>query len=1435
MGRHKNARNLTNIFLTHTRPRAREGGNSAKEAHKSLSIPGATRIPDIVVDDARQALRAPKWPQPSQASVLARKLIGWQSQVRHNRCLNQGQVFAKIKMSNETSTTTTLQGLPRNPKREAIDTMAGYDYQIWTSIEAWMMLGDDELIFLEGAEDIDQVGESDATSTQVRRTASKISLNTKYAREAIKNYWSTQEREGNGRHIQYRYVTTSEIALEQNADFAGSTGIEMWHHARHDGTAAEVMRRYLIGSLEATGTLLNFLETASTATLQEQLFRRFHWVTHMPTIDVVRESVLDRLEQRVADPRVSRFELSKVRDVLFAYCWERVKKGATDRVLSRAALDREIEKATTVHVALPLGAVSTMLSAALQLPALQQHVASIALLNAGIPEVPYPLLARPDLAATLTTALQRRQPTLLTGSVFKGKTTIAAVVATAFCAKAWWINLSDRSAAQVKDICTLLTQLIESPDAPTLIVLDDLSLNASHKRAYKDALRKLIHRAGTADKSLLLTAQGQSQDLSAEAQQDFNLRFIEVPPLQEKEIEAHCHALGCPTVADAQIWGALVAAQTGGHPRLVQVRLRELQEAGWPKLRANDLLGTSPAVQTARQLARSLFYESVLPAEAEYTYVAAEFTVRPTREMLLHLGDIVPGLSNAGDVIDKLSGKWLEVHASRRYRVTPILRAVVDENWTKARMQQAHVWLYDAILRCAELSPGDGASLIFHAFVARDGRRLAPAAMRLATMVDTDIKNEVYKQLSWLLALRPSTGPYIFPELPMASLMLRHLQFNVAVAEGSSDVKELMLGWRDEVDALDDPSMGSEVMFSMGLLVANVALPFAILVRCAASLQNTNSQIAEMAKETFLTAQSDAPKPGFPSNATVFQGYLALKANVIRSRADFRDVVAWLGTERDPHLIEQFDQIVEWPFVGTLGTFVHSAWVSDSRTEDVDWQEWIVTLREAWDVAVQRNARAFGREISKALSIIYGEYLSDWENASTVLTEAAVAFGDSPILAEQSANTHYVRGEYAAGLEVWDRLVGTFGESALTDPFAYRRAAICAAKLDDWPKAAKLFAAGADTLPAFSDIPTPCALLTDAAYACAHSGNWREASGYLSHAVLTLPPSASDEGDAQWQIVIQLMSATATLVMRRELGEFPTGSVMTQPGYASNPGLTKPELKPGQALRVQVLKAQVALNESYWPDASASLMHAAAGLTDGTYPSAQFFASRAMLQHQVVTGVDSNFILYMARFAASMVSASAQRGGAASPEQVRSSLEPIMHGFAIIGLLFADDRAGELVESWIAETGEGIISAEWLAQLKSGLLSPINAAGIDVRPLRTSAAQAGAALAVLISKNGTPRLMAEAQGYITRFLNQRSCLDPATGPYRLLVARKFATHWRESLSSPQLFIAPRLSLAPLSAAINALGKGEGSLGELLSAVGFATGVALDEISSALRE
>ena len=110
--------------------------------------------------------------------------------------------------------------LPRDHSREALHALGGYDYQMWASIESWLMLNDGEVLFLEGTEDIDRVGGADVTTFQVKRLAATISLNTRNARTAIKNFWAAKLR-ASGRVVRFVYLTTSTVALEENAAFGG--------------------------------------------------------------------------------------------------------------------------------------------------------------------------------------------------------------------------------------------------------------------------------------------------------------------------------------------------------------------------------------------------------------------------------------------------------------------------------------------------------------------------------------------------------------------------------------------------------------------------------------------------------------------------------------------------------------------------------------------------------------------------------------------------------------------------------------------------------------------------------------------------------------------------------------------------------------------------------------------------------------------------------------------------------------------------------------------------------------------------------------------------------------------------------------------------------------------------------------------------------------
>jgi len=80
--------------------------------------------------------------------------------------------------------------LQNDPNREAVAALRGYKYQILYSVLAWITLDDDDILYLEGAEDFDHINTHRATTVQIKETkgSGNITLRTKSVVEAICNY-----------------------------------------------------------------------------------------------------------------------------------------------------------------------------------------------------------------------------------------------------------------------------------------------------------------------------------------------------------------------------------------------------------------------------------------------------------------------------------------------------------------------------------------------------------------------------------------------------------------------------------------------------------------------------------------------------------------------------------------------------------------------------------------------------------------------------------------------------------------------------------------------------------------------------------------------------------------------------------------------------------------------------------------------------------------------------------------------------------------------------------------------------------------------------------------------------------------------------------------------------------------------------------------------
>uniref|UniRef100_UPI0035AED875 hypothetical protein n=1 Tax=Hylemonella sp. TaxID=2066020 RepID=UPI0035AED875 len=496
-------------------------------------------------------------------------------------------------------------------RRQAVASIAGSVYQAWCSIDAWLRLADaGQVIFLEGAEDFDLVGgEGGDVAVQIKRNVGSISLGNAKAHEALENFWALIEREPE-REVYMHYLTTSSTAMELDANFGGIRGLDAWRAARTSPELASAVAHYVALKLSPASGLRQFLLSASPEDLKKKIFLRFHWFTGQPDIDAVKRSVEDRISVLLSNQHLTTSLTSKVRVQLESRFWEVITENSSSlRCLTFGDLLRQVEHATTTYLPLPVDKLPEILGG------VSPGLGLLKLLIQKTPRPPAPLISRPELTRQISMAVSERRAVLLTGTVYKGKTTIAQQVAQSLCPEAWWVNLTERRPDQIDNVLLALAGEIDRGMGPGLVVIDDLDISPQAHRVYRDSLALVLHRARESGSGIVVTAQGASSE-SAQISAIERLDVVDVPELSQEEVKSLCIQEGCSDEY-ADFWSLAIQTHTRGHPKLVQVRLIELSERGWPRPIASDLVSPSPAAQTARQISRRLLSQSVAPEVAE--------------------------------------------------------------------------------------------------------------------------------------------------------------------------------------------------------------------------------------------------------------------------------------------------------------------------------------------------------------------------------------------------------------------------------------------------------------------------------------------------------------------------------------------------------------------------------------------------------------------------------------------------------------------------------------------------------------------------------------------------------------------------------------------------------------------------------------------------
>ena len=1270
---------------------------------------------------------------------------------------------------------------------------------------------------------------------QVKRNTGTISLGAAKAHVALENFWILASKDIH-RKIEFHYLTTSLMAMEKDAKFGSKKGIDVWRAAQTNTELANEVTEYLITKLDTSSLLMEFLTSATPEIIQERLIRRFHWLTDQPGLDVVKRSVDDRIAVLLSEQRRALSLIPNVRKFLESRFWELILEPSSDRrCLTLGELLRQFEAATTTYLPVPVDRLVDLISNA------NPGLGLFNLLLEKAPCPPEPLLRRPELILRLETLVTHRKVVLITGTVHKGKTTVAQLVCSTLCPEAWWINLTGRQFDQIDNIFMVLSNRIDKGDCPSLVIIDDLDLSHAAHQVYKDSLALVFHRAKMLGRGIILTAQGGTSD-SAIVQEFKNVELLEVPELSSEETEALCIEHGCP-IEISGTWGFLITAWTKGHPKLVQVRLSELSARNWPIPDANEISTQSLAVTSARQMARQLLRESASGPIAELVYLISECSVLMHRSIAIRLAETIDGLINAGDIIDNLTGKWLERIDGQWFRTTELIKGVAVKVWSPEKYKWAHILLHDAIKKKNTLNPSEAAALLFHAFIGGEPLRLALTAIKLQIIDNIEAKQEIERQLLWLPFVAIESGQAIVADAT-AGAALRGLQFRVASTIDAEVLPQICALWADEINKIPHPELmhANQAMrwLSIGFS-ENRKVPLQLRLEAIMGIPTLNSEILEIREEYGKKFSTIAKAlDGFPEDGTMSQAILLCAGRTVCDLNSLEELLQWLDNIATQDIRQEFEAMLEWPIVQTLGAFIQGAW-SAFHEQTKDWEPWIDLLERVNDYAKRRDSPRFGREAAKAKATILTEYLGRDRDALTVIDEAEETFGISTILMEQRANVLYQVRDDESVLEIWSRLTSDAATISVLDPFAYRRAGISAARLKQWDKSAQIFRAAANSIQPGSFELTKFGLQIDAALAISLGGDQAIAAKILADAVLSLPPIAAKEGDERWEAV-QRAAATVCNIIENSLWKNTKANPRLEPGNASSPELKVEKAKPGQAARSEMLRAQsLHLILTILKDPP-ELIQELELLASSKFFSVRWIATEARLAMAYSMGTGSNFVEALLAFdkASADLSENIQQGRSLitaddGPKSNPPTVAPERwFGLLCAGVICAGANLNEKLEVWCDESSrllgreailtKNIRSLQKGASLSSELLLPSIVSEATPPPLRFGAA------AQLLRRMLTAEETLKTQALLTSALVSDISFS-RQALFNREVARCFAGYWRTHAQNSFQFYAPKTSVPILLDALDGVEHGNGTLKNVLVSAASALRQPLGEFMS----
>ena len=166
----------------------------------------------------------------------------------------------------------TIQG---DSNREAVDALEGYAYQIYLSAIAWVQLDENEILFLEVAEDFAVVANDELEAQQVKKKTRSLTLNSPEAATALDGLVQLHNCNP-GHRVRLVFHTTAKAGKEHKKDrILGKGGLEYWRAVQNNADPGPLRKRVL--SLNLRSETKSFITELSDEQFVDKIVSRLDW------------------------------------------------------------------------------------------------------------------------------------------------------------------------------------------------------------------------------------------------------------------------------------------------------------------------------------------------------------------------------------------------------------------------------------------------------------------------------------------------------------------------------------------------------------------------------------------------------------------------------------------------------------------------------------------------------------------------------------------------------------------------------------------------------------------------------------------------------------------------------------------------------------------------------------------------------------------------------------------------------------------------------------------------------------------------------------------------------------------------------------------------------------------------------------------------------